>query len=169
MKRMLVVLFLLAMVVSLLAVTGCGGDETTFKTPEGDIEATEDNGEFSIEGDEGSVTYEGSDKPPTEQQLGAPVYPDADYVPGSGGTATATGPEGEASTTTGEFRTTDSFDDVVSFYQDELGRPLYIDTSMEEASWMADMGDGSLTAVNVTVDGNEVVIIIVRTNIGEGM
>ena len=93
MKRMLVVLFLLAMVVSLLAVTGCGGDETTFKTPEGDIEATEDNGEFSIEGDEGSVTYEGSDKPPTEQQLGAPVYPDADYVPGSGGTATATGPE----------------------------------------------------------------------------
>jgi hypothetical protein len=169
----LVLLFIMALVAGLLAIAGCGDDKTTVKTPFGDVEVSEEDGEFTIEGEEDSVTfeteegdytYEGSEKPPTEAELGVAVYPDADYVQGSGVTGTATTPEGQITTATAEFTTSDSFDDVVSFYEGELGQPLYISTSAGEANWTADMGDGSFLSVNVTTDGGETGIIIVRTS-----
>jgi len=161
-KKALILLMLLGLVVSLVAIAGCGDKKTTIKTPEGDVTVEEDGGEVTYETDEGDVTYDVSDDAPTEDELGAPIYPDADYVPGSGGTSTATGPEGDFMAAGAEFTTSDSYDDVLSFYKDELGEPMIEDSAMKETSWMMEEGDGSIVTVTVTDEGGEVLIYIGR-------
>jgi hypothetical protein len=162
-KKTLVLLMLLGLVAGLIVAAGCGGDKTTVKIPGGEeVTVEEDGGEVTYQTDEGEVTYETSDKPPTEADLGAPIYPDAEYVPGSGGTASATSPEGEFATAGAEFTTEDSYDDVVGFYTDELGAPMYEDTAMKEATWMLQINEESFTVVTVTEEGGEVIISIGR-------
>ncbi|MBN2027404.1 MAG: hypothetical protein JW854_11660 [Actinobacteria bacterium] len=162
MKKAIVILMLLGLVIGLLAVTGCGDDETTVKTPYGDVTVEEDGGEVTYETDDGDVTYEVTDEPPSEAELGAPIYPDAEYVPGSGGTVTGSSEEGEFATAGAEFITSDSFEDVLDFYTDELGEPLYMDAATGEASWMLDMDEESFTVVTITDEGGEVSISIGR-------
>jgi len=160
-KKVIVILMLLGLVAGLLTVTGCGDkEETTVKTPFGDVTVEEDGGEVTYETDEGDVTYDVSDEPPSEAELGAPIYPDAEYVPGSGGTATVTGEEGEFMQAGAEFTTSDSFEDVLDFYTDELGEPFFQDPTTGETTWMFDVGEDSATVVTISEDGGEVLISI---------
>ncbi len=161
-KKALVLLMLLGLVAGLLAATGCGDDKTTVKTPDGEVTVEEDGGEITYQTEEGDVTYDVSDKPPTEAQLGAPIYPGAEYVPGSGGTVTGSSEEGAFSTAGAEFTTDDSFEDVLDFYAGELGEPMYQDTTTGEASWMLDMDEESFTVVTISEEGGEVLISIGR-------
>lgn len=166
MRKVLVLLFIMALVAGLVAIAGCGDDKTTVKTPFGDVEVSEEDGEFNIEGDEGEITAEGTEEAPSEAELGVDVYPGADYVEGSGTNATITTPEGEMTTVAANYTTDDSFDDVVSFYEGELGSPLYVDTTSGEAYWTEDMGDGTVLQVNVVAEGGETSIIIARVSGG---
>jgi len=162
-KKALILLMLLGLVVSLVAIAGCGDKKTTIKTPEGEVTVEEGGGgEVTYETDEGDVTYNVNDEAPSEDELGAPIYPDAEYVPGSGGTSTATGPEGDFIAAGAEFTTSDSYDDVLSFYKDELGEPMIEDSAMKETSWMIEKSDGSIVTVTVTDEGGEVRIYIGR-------
>ncbi len=162
MRKAAVMLLLLALAVSLVMAVGCGGSETTVKTPEGEVKVEEEDGKVTYETEEGKVTYEGSDKAPSEAELGAPVYPGAKYVEGSGGSATATGPEGEFSTAGAEFVTEDSYSKVVDFYRGELGEPMYQDTAAKEATWMMNVNEESFTVVTVSEEDGEVKISIGR-------
>ena len=162
MKKVLVLLMVLGLAAGLLAVTGCGDDKTTVKTPAGDVTVEEDGGEITFEGEDGDVSYEFTDEAPSEAQLGAPIYPDAEYVPGSGGTVSGSSEEGDFATAGAEFTTSDSFEDVLDFYAGELGEPTYQDTTMGEATWMIDMDEESFTVVTISEEGGEVLITIGR-------
>ena len=162
MKRVLVLLMLLALVAGLVAVVGCGDDTKTVKTPVGDVTVQEDGGEITYETEEGDVSYEYSEEAPSEADLGAPIYPDSEYVPDSGGVVKTTGPEGEYTTAGAEFTTSDDYQDVVDFYTGELGTPLIEDETTREATWMSDLSDASVVTVTVTDEGGEVLIYIGR-------
>lgn len=162
MKKILVMLMLLALVAGLVAIAGCGDDKKTVETPLGDVTVEEDGGEITYETEEGDVTYDVSDEAPSEDDLGAPIYSDAEYVPGSGGVVSGSSEEGEFTTAGAEFTTSDSFDDVVEFYTDELGEPLLMDETTMEATWMTDLSDDSVVTVTVTDEGGEVLIYIGR-------
>lgn len=163
MRKILVLLMLLGLAASLLAVTGCGEKKTTVKIPGGEeVTVEEKGGKVTYKGEEGEVTYETSEEVPSEDALGAPIYPGAEYVPGSGGSASASGPEGEFTTAGGEFVTKDSFDKVVGFYTDELGDPMVVDTAAKEASWMIERGDDSIVTVTVTAEDGKVKIGMAR-------
>jgi len=163
-KKALVIFLAVGLAVALFAIVGCGSDKTTIKTPEGEVTVEEDGGTITFEGEEGSGTIDLSDKPPTEAELGAPVYPDAEYVEGSGGTMTGTGEEGEFATAAAEFKTKDSFGDVVDWYTGELGQePFSVDTDgQQEASWLLGDDETNFITVTVTEVDGEVVIGIVR-------
>jgi len=152
---------LLALVAGLVVIAGCG-DKKTVDTPLGEVTVEEEDGEVTYETDDGDVTYDYSDKAPSEDDLGAPIYPDADYVPGSGGVVSSSGPEGEFTTAGAEFTTSDDFADIVEFYTDELGEPLFVDETAMEATWMMDLSDDSVVTVTVTDEGGEVLIYIGR-------
>lgn len=162
MKKFLVVLMLLGLVAGLVFAAGCGDDEKTVETPFGDVTVEEDGGEITYETEEGDVTYDYTDEAPSEDDLGAPIYPDAEYVPGSGGVVSASGEEGDYTTAGGEFTTGDSYEDVVDFYTDELGEPLITDPTTSETTWMTDLSDESVVTVTVTDEGSEVLIYIGR-------
>ncbi|MDY6793701.1 MAG: hypothetical protein SWK76_00240 [Actinomycetota bacterium] len=159
MKRAMILILAMGLMVALLAVTGCGESKTTVQTPEGDVTVTEDGDGMKIETEEGEISYELSDAP-TEADLGAPIYPDSEYVEGSGGTFLGSGEEGELSTAYAEFTTTDSYDKVLAWYKDELGEPTYEGMGgYDEASWLISDGDDTIS-VTLTVDGGEVLIAI---------
>ncbi len=171
MKRLLVLLMLVALLAGLFVIAGCGDDKKTVETPFGDVTIEEEDGEFSIDGgegevtfetDEGDVSYEYSDEVPSEKDLGAPIYPDAEYVPGSGGVVSGSS-EGEEFTTAGaEFTTDDSFDDVVDFYTDEIGEPFFMEETTKEATWMVEPSAQEIVTVTVTDEDGEVLIYIGR-------
>ncbi|NPV60341.1 MAG: hypothetical protein HPY75_11885 [Actinobacteria bacterium] len=165
MRKLLAMLLLVTLVATLVIAVGCGGsktEETTIKTPEGEVQVEEKDGRVTYETEEGKVTYEGSEGAPSEAELGAPVYPDAEYVEGSGGTATATGEEGEFTTAGAEFVTEDSYAKVVDFYTGKLGAPMYEDTTSKEATWMINANEESFTVVTVSEEEGKVKISIGR-------
>ncbi len=169
MRKSIALLFLLALVATLVIATGCGGSKTTVKTPEGEVKVEEKEGKVTYETEEGKVTYEGSDKAPSEAELGAPVYPGAEYVEGSGGTATASGPEGQFTTSGAEFVTEDAYSKVVDFYTGKLGEPMYQDTSTKEATWMINVNEESFTVVTVSEEEGKVKISLGRMAGKSGM
>jgi len=171
-RKAIITALLLALTASLVIAAGCGGSkstETTVKTPEGEVKVQEEGGKVTYETEEGKVTYEGSDKAPSEAELGAPVYPGAEYVEGSGGTATASGPEGEFTTAGAEFVTGDAYGKVVEFYSGKLGAPMYEDTATKEATWMLNANEESFTVVTVSEEEGKVKISIGRMAGKSGM
>lgn len=144
----------IALVATLLILAGCGGKETTIKTPEGEVTVEEgEGGKVTLRDEEGEVTYEYSDRPPTEEELGAPIYPGADYVEGTGGMVTGTS-EGEEVTTAGaQFTTKDDIDEVISWYRGKLGAPMYENTSPREASWVKSEEDSTVTVLVAEEEG----------------
>lgn len=162
MRKALVLIMAIGLAVALLAITGCGSDSTTVQTPEGEITFEDDGGTITFEGEEGSGTI--SDEPPTEAELGVAIYPDADYVPGSGMSMTGAGEEGGGAVVTASYTTSDSYDDVVAWYNDEIGEEAFELTTggVQESSWI--LGDDETDAITVSVamEDGEVIIIIYR-------
>ncbi|MBC7247253.1 MAG: hypothetical protein H5T73_05695 [Actinobacteria bacterium] len=163
MKKLLVLSMILGLCVALVAVTGCGKKETSVKLPGGEeVQVEEDGGKVTIESEEGRTTYESGEKEPTEKDLGVPVYPDADYVPGSGGTASATS-GGQASVYAGgQWTTKDDFDEVVGWYSGKLGEPMYTTSEggTKSAGWMIGDMEENFTTVTVEEEAGKVTITI---------
>ncbi len=170
MKKGLVLLTMLLLVFSLAILAGCGEKETTVKIGDEEITVTEDDlkeledlaDEFESEGwtaEDGNVSWEGEE--PTEAELGAKIYPGAEYVPGTGVVAMdMSSGEGESSFVTGaDYVTEDSFNKVVDFYTDKMGEPVSNDSG--SASWIEMTADDMIT-VTATDDGGEVTISIGR-------
>lgn len=163
MKKALVLILALGLLVSLVAIVGCGDDKQTIKTPEGEVTVEEDGGTITFEGEGQEGTIDITDEPPTEDELGAPIYPGAEYVEGSGGTMSGTSEEGEFSTAGAEFTTGDSFDEVVAWYTDELGEPTYLGSGgYEEATWMIGDEETEFIVVTITVESGDTMISIGR-------
>ncbi len=177
MKKGLVLLTMLLLVFSLAILAGCGEKETTVKIGDEEITVSEDElkeledlaDEFEVDEDSGSVTVDGDtytwdDEAPSEAELGIAIYPDADYVPGTGGSGSISSEEGATAVAGADFTTEDSFVKVVAWYTDKYGEPLY--STDTEASWMpgGDLTTGELKTVSITDEGDEVKISI--ANIG---
>jgi hypothetical protein len=163
-KEGLIALVLLALVVSLFLVVGCGEKKTTIKTPEGEVTFdTDDEGNVTVKSDEGTYSTNASEKAPTEADLQLPIYPGSKYVDGSGGVSTISTPEGRVTTATGEWTTTDSLSQVVAFYTGKLGEPTI---SMDgETTWIPEGTSGTgdvLSSVNVKEQGGKVLISLSR-------
>jgi hypothetical protein len=158
-KKALVLILALALAVAVIAIAGCGGDET-IETPIGDVTVEEDNGSVTIETEEGELTAEGGEGEPSEADLGVPIYPDAEYVEGSGYSGTISDETGSFSSAGGEWTTSDSYDDVVAFYTDELGAPL---SDIDGTTWiLGDAAGDDVATVVVEESGGEVLITIGR-------
>jgi hypothetical protein len=149
MKKGLILIVLFALAFSLVAAAGCGNKETTtVSTPSGDITVTTD--------DTGSVT--GSDKAPSEADMGAPVYPGAKYVTGTGAIRVKmSSTEGDTFITGASFTTTDSLSKVVDYYTGKMGTP--VESTPETASWIQVSSDAMVT-VSATVENGKVTIAI---------
>ncbi len=104
MKKALVLLMLLGLVVGLVFAAGCGDDEKTIDTPFGEV--TEEDGEITYESEEGDVTYDYSEEEaPSEDELGTTVYPDAEFVPGTGVVVRSSGTDGDVTLSGAQFTT----------------------------------------------------------------
>ena len=162
MRKALVLIMAIGLAVALLAIAGCGSDSTTIQTPEGEVTFEEDGGTITFEGEEGSATI--TDEPPTEAQLGVAVYPGAEYVPGSGMSMTGSGEEGAGAVVTASYTTSDSYDEVVAWYTDELGQEAFEMTAggVQEASWILGDEETDFITVSVAVEDGEVVILLNR-------
>jgi hypothetical protein len=169
-RKALILLMMLGLIAGLVALSGCGSDKTTVKLPSGEEYSVEEDGSgsYSVETGEGDYQYDVTDEAPSEAELGVPIYPGADYVPGSGGTFSGTGPEGESALASAQFTTKDSYDEVVAFYTGELGAPLFEDASLEEASWVLGTDQSRATSLTVTNEGGQILIYIVN-NMSGGM
>ncbi len=183
MKKVLVLLMLLVLVAGLVMLAGCGDDKKTVETPFGDvtvdegevdfegedvdIDYDEDEGKVTYETDEGEASYEYSEEAPSEDELGAPIYPDSEFVPGSGVVARSSNAGEEVSVAGAEFTTEDDFEDVVDFYSDAMGDPMVMDETADEATWMMTLSDESIVTVTVKDEGGEVKISIGRLGSGE--
>jgi hypothetical protein len=143
-RRIPVFILVVVVFATFIAAAGCGDDSTTtVVTPQG--EATL------------------SDEPPGEAELGVPIYPDAEYVPESGGTMTGSTEEGEFTTASASFKTEDDFEDVVAWYTERLGEPSYLSIEdPKDANWMNVAESGEVIVVSIDEDEDEVVISIGR-------
>ena len=160
-RKALVMMLLLSMVFALAVSAGCG-DKETVETPLGEVKVEEDGGTVTYKTEGGDVSYNYSEKVPSEKELGAPIYPGAELVPGSGAVVSGSGPEGEFTTAGAEFITTHGFDKVVDFYNGKMGDPLIVEETAREATWMKEMDDGSIVTVTVSDEDGEVHIQIGR-------
>jgi hypothetical protein len=152
MKRIVIFALLVGVLIaSLVLMAGCGNSKTV-ETPAGSV-TTQDNGDSgTVTTPNGSTTF--SDQAPTEEQLGAPIYPGANYAQGSGGYASGTDSSGQYSAASGEFTTSDSFDAVAAWYTGKLGSPVYTGVpsgsdSTKEAIWVSSSGGHR---ASITVD-----------------
>jgi len=160
MRKAVALMVLGMLTLSLLIAAGCGEEKTTITTPEGKVTVEEgESGKVTVQGEGGETTYEWSEKPPSEEQLGLPIYPGAQYVPGSGSSGSVSGEEGKFSAASAEFTTDDSFDKVVSWYRDKLGAPIAVQES-SEANWLISTGEESVKTVTVTVEQGKVKITL---------
>jgi hypothetical protein len=112
-----------------------------------------------LSGEDGESTYEvGEERVPSEEELGAPIYPGAEYVPGTGIPLKKSSAEGEVSIITAEYSTSVTAQKVVNWYTGKLGKPSLIDESTGETAWIYknDAGD----VIDVTVKSKEGAVII---------
>lgn len=166
MKKLLVISLVLGLLAALVAVSGCGKKESSVKLPGGEeVKVEEGGGKVTIEGEGGKTTYEGGEKEPTEKDLGVPIYPGAEFVPGSGGTATATS-EGETAVYAGgEWTTEDDFEEVVDWYNKKLGQSALVTSEggTKSAVWLVGgETEKNITTVSVEEEGGKVKISIGR-------
>jgi hypothetical protein len=99
------------MVLTLL--TGCGGTTVEVRTSQG------------------KVTSEVSDKLPTEEEIGIPIYPNARVDKERSGSVTTTTKEGTATFKGANLVTEDPYEEVTAWYEEKLsGMPGYLDMTM---------------------------------------
>jgi hypothetical protein len=144
-----------------ISLSGCGKEETTLKTPEGEVKVGEKGGEVTVTTEEGESTYRVSEKPPSEEELGVPVHPKAKFDPeAGGGTASFRGSEGEGSYMVASYVVDAGFDEVVSWYKGKLGEPMAVMmTDTKQAMWSRQEG-GSYITVVVSEEEGKVTLVI---------
>lgn len=158
-------LLLLVLVLVTVAVSGCGKDETTIKTPEGEVTVSEQGGEVTVKTEEGEGIYKVGQKPPSEEELGVPIHPKAKYDPEAGsGMATYKGAEGAGSYIVAYYSVDAGFDDVVSWYKQKLGDPMgTFVTDVKQAAWYMQDGDTTVT-VMIQEDKGKVTLTISKAS-----
>ena len=149
MRKMILAIFLSTLVLSLMVAAGCG-DEASVETPQGSVQVEQEDGNDKIvieEGDE-SATLEQPREAPSEDDLGAPIYPGAEYDAENSGIVNYSSGDASAFSGTARFVSEDSFSTVVDWYRGELGEPA--STTSETADWLlGDISTGNYTAVHV--------------------
>ena len=157
MRKTLILLLSVSLVLSLALFAGCGGDggKRTIET-EGDKKITvEEPGEegegskYKVEGEQGEATIEVGELEPSEENLGAPIYPGAELVPGSSLSSKTTSGEKVFVTTQAEFTTGDDRQKATDWYQERLGQPM--ESTPEETYWIFRNEAGQVVEVKVEV------------------
>ena len=146
----MVLIVIFALMLSLATAAGCGDESATaVSTSAGDVAVTDNSGS--------TQTVATSDKAPSEAELGAPIYPGATYVPGTGKSSKEVSTKEGTFTTCGAgFYTTDGFSKVVKWYTGKLGAPV---TSVaEKATWSS--STVGKPEVNITIRDGKVLIVI---------
>lgn len=159
-------IIMLTFTVVAFLLAGCGGgqkeaelDYTVEQTGEGG-----QPGKIVIEGgEEGDTTLETSETVPTEQDLGVPIYPGAEYVPGSGQALKASRGEGQLFFTGAEFTTADGFEQVTAFYGEKLEQPPS-QTGGTAADWLFKDEAGRIYLVSVEATEGKVKITIIKSS-----
>lgn len=149
-----------SLVFCLFTLGGCGrkqeaeGQEED-QAPQVSVERTDESG--------GSVVVEGTSPSgeqvqakvdvkkvePTEQDLGAPIYPKAQFSQESGADATVSAGDKELRVVAADFVTGDSYRAVVDWYRKKLGEPLM--SLAEETTWIKGGDEKSMVTVVVRV------------------
>lgn len=172
MKTILIVMLAGILAVAAVACAGCGdkGDEQVQVIEEDGRKITVE--EPTAEGDPGKVTLEGEqgeqstievqEQAPSEEALGAPIYPGSQYVEGSGVSGTTSSGEKQISASGAEFTTADAITKVVNWYKGNLGEPMA--ASPENTTWMIQGQDGSIVTVIVELYDKEVKITIAKVS-----
>jgi hypothetical protein len=149
MRKMILAVMLSVLVLSLMVAAGCG-DSETIETPGGSVQVEQGDGNDKIvieEGDE-SATLEQPQEAPSEDDLGAPIYPGAEYDAENSGIVNYSSGDASAFSGTARFVTADSFNSVVDWYRGELGEP--VSSTSETADWLlGDISTGNYTAVHI--------------------
>ena len=188
MKKSLVVMFILVLIASLALLAGCSdGDDSGNENGNGNgdvavgeaeeqAQVTEDgerkitveepqDGEESdtvtIEGEQGEQsTIEVQEQAPSEEALGAPIYPGSQYVEGSGVSGTTTSGDQQLTASGAEFTTSDTIGEVVSWYTGIMGEPMV--TSPEETDWMFQDQEGNIITIIVELFEGKTKITIAK-------
>jgi len=122
-RKALILTLALALVVAIMVVVGCGGDdekpadsgdEISIGTYERDITVEEGDGEASGQAGE-------EEREPSKEDLGVPIYPGAEYVAGTGIVGYFAAEGGVLWRVQGQWTTADDYDDVIAWYIDALG------------------------------------------------
>ena len=164
MKRAAVLLLTAGLLAGMVALVGCGEKKTTLETPEGRVEVSEEGGgKITYKTGEGEATYEQATEVPSEEELGAPVYPGAEFNEKGSGSVTGSSAEGKYSSLVAEFAAKDDFDKVFSWYKGRLGEPLYVDGAAREANWSKVEGS-RIISVSIQGEDGGVKIIISSTS-----
>lgn len=169
MRKTPALLPLAACLFSLALLAGCGGKggeviegggrKITVEEPA----AEGDSGVVTLERERGErSTIEVQEQAPSEEALGAPIYPGAQYLEGSGVSGTTTSGEQQVSATGAEFTTADDIARVVDWYRGRLGEPA--EASPQNATWMLVGQDGSIVAVIAETFEAEVKITIAKVS-----
>ncbi len=162
MKRTIITAAVIALLVGLMSMAGCG-EKKTIETPEGKVEVSEgEGGEVTYRTEEGEAKFKPPTEAPSEEEIGAPIYPGAVFNKEGSGTVSGTSAEGEYTAVVAEYSTRDGFDAVKSFYEKKLGEPAFYESARKEASWTKIEG-GFIIAVSVAQGEGDVRIIISKT------
>jgi hypothetical protein len=148
-KKGILAIAMFALALLLVAAVGCG-NKTTIQTPQGSAQVEDQGGNSNITINQGgeSATLGQSQNAPTEAELGAPIYPGAEYDAENSGYVNYSNQQGSAITGTAQFLTGDSFSDVVSWYSGKLGGP--VSSTSTSADWLiGELSTGNYSAVHV--------------------
>jgi hypothetical protein len=164
-------ILVLAVLLSGTLLSGCGKnrqeeEKEEVQQPQVSVEKVDESG--------GSVVFEGtgpSGEPaqgrvdvrkerPTEEDLGAPVYPKAQYSQDSGTDATVSAGDKELRIVAADFVSGDPYRTVVEWYRKKLGEPLM--SLAEETTWIKSGGERSMVTVAVRVQEGKTWINIRR-------
>jgi hypothetical protein len=163
-KKAWTLLLLSVLLMTVLVVSGCGSENNTEEPVEDNIVVEKSpeggqGGKVTVEGESGETTYEvGEEIIPTEAELGAPLYPGAQYVAGSAIPAKITTADGEVTLIKAEFTTAKAKDLIVKWYTSRLGEPPGIEEG--ETYWVYGNEAGDKIIVSVKAEGNGAKITI---------
>jgi hypothetical protein len=135
------------------------GQKITVEESQGE----EGGGTVTLEGEDGEQsTIEVQDQVPSEEALGAPIYPGSEYVEGSGISGKTTQGDKTINATGAEFTTADAITKVVDWYKGKIGAPMA--SSPETATWMIQDPEGAIVTVIVELFEDRVKITIAKVS-----
>ncbi len=148
MRKLMILAAVFALIPGLLLTAGCG-NKTTVETPQGSADIEEGGGgkiTFNEGGESGTLGQ--SQTAPTEAELGAPIYPGAEYDAENSGFVDYSNQGVTSASGTARFLTSDSYNSVVEWYRGKLGNE---GSSVSDiAQWtIGDVMTGNYTIVQV--------------------